>query len=122
MPILDVEIVVKDKEATTAGLASAIADAAGEVFATQLGRTWVRMRTLPRDSYAENGGGPADGILPVFVTVLKAQKPDGTKLKEEIRQLTGQVARICGRPEENVHILYLPDAAGRIAFGGLLRE
>ena len=57
----------------------------------------------------------------MFVTVRKAQRPTGPALEAEVRALTEGVARICGRQVENVHILYEPDAQGRIAFGGRLR-
>ena len=97
MPILDVEIVQAADQQLSDTLAGEIADAAGEVFQTPPGRTWVRLRSLPRERYAENGGGPPDGVLPVFVTVLKARKPDDSALAEEVVQLTQRIAQICGR-------------------------
>jgi hypothetical protein len=76
---------------------------------------------LPKHCYAENGIETPDGWNSVFVTVLKAQRPTGSALEAEVRALTEGVARVCGRPVENVHILYEPDAQGRIAFGGSLK-
>ena len=116
MPILDVEIVVAETDRLNPELTQRLADAAGEVFAAPPGRTWVRVRELPLQQYAESGGLPP-GVLPVFVTVLKAQPPSRETLREEIAALTGAVARICGRPSENVHVLYRPAAVGRVAFG-----
>ncbi len=43
-------------------------------------------------------------------------------MKDEIAELTERFAEICGRSPEHVHIIYEPPAAGRIAFGGKLRE
>ncbi len=80
MPILDVEIVVAEEELAL-GLAAALAEATGKVFGTPAGRTWVRVHPLPLRNYAENGGGPPDGVLPVFVTVLKARWPGQEELR-----------------------------------------
>ena len=119
MPILDVEIVVADTERLDKDLPQRLADAAGEIFATPAGRTWVRVRKLPLRDYAENGGVPAE-VRPVFVAVLKAEHPSREGLRKEITALTEAVARICDRPPENVHVLYRPEGIGRIAFGGEL--
>ena len=85
-------------------------------------QTWVRLRVLPLSQYAENGGGPAHGVAPVFVTVLKAVLPPLDRRREEVRQLAQRIALVCRRPVENVHVLYLPDGAERVAFGGKLVE
>ena len=122
MPILEVEIVQPDGLPMDPALAAGIADAAGEVFGSAPMRTWVRLRALPLTQYAENGGGPPEGVAPVFVTVLKAALPPPDRRQEEVRQLTQRIAVVCRRPAENVHVLYLPDGAGRAAFGGNLVE
>ena len=119
MPIVDVEIVGSDSVETD--LAARLADMAGQVFGSPPAGTWVRVRLLPRHLYAENGTETPDGWHSVFVTVLKAQRPAGAALEAEVRALTDGIARICGRPAENVHVLYESDAQGRIAFGGRLR-
>ncbi len=118
MPILDVEIVLKPEETLRAALASELADAAGEVLDSSPGQTWVRVRALERDRYAENGGGPPEGIYPVFVSLLKARLPEADQLKATALMLSERIAGICDRPRQNIHILYLPPAAGRVAFGG----
>lgn len=120
MPIVDVEVVGSDAAQPRRGAASALADAVGEVLGTPPGRTWVRLRTLGSEGYAENGGGPPAGVRPVFVTVLKATLPEPEAMAAECAQLAAAVGRVCARPTENVHVLYLPAAAGRIAFGGKL--
>src|SRR6186997_3388373 len=116
MPILDVEIVTS--EPLDGGLAARIADMAAQVFGGPPASTWVRVRPLPQEHYAENGTASPEGWRSVFVIVRKAQRPTGSTLDAEVRALTEGVARVCGRPVENVHILYEPDAQGRIAFGG----
>lgn len=44
--------------------------------------------------------------------------PQGEDLDHVVRQVTGAVASLTGRPAENVHLLVQPAALGRIAFGG----
>lgn len=120
MPIIDVEVVRDADESVRPTLARELADGAGEVLGAPEGQTWVRLRMLPREHYAENGGSPSEDVRPVFATVLKARWPDLKDMKREISRLTEVFAKICGRPAENVHVLYLPEAAGRISFGGKL--
>jgi phenylpyruvate tautomerase PptA (4-oxalocrotonate tautomerase family) len=120
MPILDVEMVVEAADALDPALAARLADAAGEVFGTVAGSTWVRLRPLPRARYAENGGGPPQGVAPVLVSILLAEPPSGSELRTQVHRLTAAIARVCDRPPENVHLLYQPAAKGRTAFGGKL--
>ena len=119
MPIVDVEIV--GSESVDNGLAARLADMAGQVFESPPSSTWVRVRLLPQHFYAENQSATPEGWRAVFVTVLKAERPVGAALESEVRALTEGIARVCGRPPESIHILYEPDAKGRIAFGGRVR-
>ena len=117
MPIVDVELVA---DRVPAGMAQALADAAGAALGAPAGTTWVRLRALPPSCYAENvAAGPTD-VLPVFVTVTKRALPARTRLVQEVDALTQAIAGIVGRPPQRVHIEYAPAAAGRIAFGGEL--
>lgn len=120
MPILDVEVVLRPEETLPAGRARTIAVRAGQVFGAAPGATWVKLHALPAADYAENGTEPDAGVHPVFVTVLKAQVPVPAALQAEITALTQAVAEACDRSPENVHVLYLPAGAGRVAFGGRL--
>ncbi len=122
MPVLQVEMVDGPAEAP-AGLAQALADAAGRVLDAPPGHTWVRLRRLPASGYAENGpaaaGTPAPAA-PVFVEVLQRAPPAGAALEAEVKALTAALAAVLARPADQVHVLYAPAAAGRQAFGGVL--
>lgn len=123
MPVLDVEIVGPLDGAIDDGLAARLADAAAAVLDPDRPQgTWVRLHRLPLDGYAENAGGPLEGTLPVFVSLLEAAPPRGDALEREARALTEAVAGACDRQAENMHVLYEPPAAGRIAFGAELRR
>lgn len=124
MPIVDIEVVtgaagpeVVEKEAL-----QLLADELGRLFGSDSGETWVRLRSIDQDAYAENGGVPGSPILPVFVSILRAELPKRVALRQEMPRVAEIVARILDRPRENVHVLYAPDARGRIGFGGELVE
>jgi len=120
MPILEVEIIVHPGENLPAGLAAEIAERAGEIFRSAAGGTWVKIYPLPRERYAENGGSLEETIRPVFVRILQAKLPPPDILRDEVFRLTEAIAMACGRPAENVHIVYQPEGSGRVAFGGNL--
>jgi phenylpyruvate tautomerase PptA (4-oxalocrotonate tautomerase family) len=120
MPILDVEIVLRPGEFLDPGLAQELADHVDLVFGTPPGRTWVKLRALAPEHYAESGGGLPQGVYPIFVSVLKGSLSPPDRLALEIAELTRAAAAVCHRPPENVHILYDPEAAGRVSFGGRL--
>ena len=117
MPIIDIELVSDDPADPL--IMRGLADDLGRVFDAAPGKVWIRMRTLPVLSYAENGQ-PAP--QPVFVTVLAGTPPAGEALRTQVEDITSTVARHTRRPAENIHVLYEPPARGRIAFGGRLVE
>ncbi len=119
MPVLDVEIVTRPGEQLPPALAKELADAAGLIFGSEPTGTWVRLQTIPSERYAE-GPGDAPPVFPVFVSVLKAQIPAADAMQLEVARLSEVVAQFCQRPVQNIHILYLPDGRGRVAFGGTL--
>lgn len=119
MPILHVEIVLHPGESLSSQVAATIADRAGEVFGTPPGRTWVKLHLIPAEHYAENGDA-GEGLYPVFVSTLKNQLPTPEAMPTEVAQLTQVIAQACARSVENVHLVYLPAGAGRVAFGGKL--
>jgi phenylpyruvate tautomerase PptA (4-oxalocrotonate tautomerase family) len=120
MPILNVELVGEVPDSVRRGLARRIADAAGEVLGSRPQGTWVTLRFLGQDAYAENAGGPPPGARPVLVSVVQAEPPSGGALAVQASRLVEAIALACSRPLANVHILFQPAAAGRIAFGGRL--
>jgi phenylpyruvate tautomerase PptA (4-oxalocrotonate tautomerase family) len=120
MPILDVEIVASDSNpGLPANLTQSLADEAARVFGGDEGTVWVKVCIIPSAHYAEDQGKP-EGVYPVFVTVLESRAPQGSALEDEIGRLTRVVAKVLYRPEENIHLFYQPDGAGRVAFGGRL--
>jgi phenylpyruvate tautomerase PptA (4-oxalocrotonate tautomerase family) len=118
MPILDVQLVLPAGERLAAGLAQAVADAAGARLGAEPGRVWVRLEVLASTNYAENNTQLAASDLPVFVRVLHAQPPVGTAAETEILALTAAIGAALGRPAHRVHIEYAPAGKGRMAFGG----
>lgn len=122
MPVIEVEIILKPGESLPDGLAAHLAHRLGEIFASPPGGAWVRLRCLPETHYAENGADNPAAVHPVFVSVLKRSADPLAKRRLEVAQVTAAIAQVCQRSAENVHILYLPPAAGRQAFGGVLQE
>jgi phenylpyruvate tautomerase PptA (4-oxalocrotonate tautomerase family) len=122
MPIVTVELVADADPALEHGLAQSLADAVGRTLNSPSGQTWVRVRTLRRNEYAENGALVGAEELPVFVTVLKRELPHSAELHAEVAALTQAVAQVVRRPVGCVHVEYAPAAAGRISFGGKLIE
>ncbi len=117
MPVVDIEIVLRPDEALRREMVTELADELGEIFQAPQGGTWVKVREVPADHYAENGGVRED-IYPVFVSIIKYEIPSADEMQKEVEKITGAVAQVCGRPSENVHVIYQPQAKGRVAFGG----
>lgn len=122
MPLIEVELITPTNAPIRPGLTQALADALGRVFGSPPGRTWVRLRLLPAEQYAENDVRIDTSSLPVFVSVLHAHPPQGLERAEEVRRVTSAVAACVERSELQVHVQYAPAAAGRQAFGGKLVE
>jgi len=120
MPIVTVELVVDPDRAPERNLTQSLADAVGRVLKSPPGQTWIRLRLLGRDEYAENEVLVDSVELPVFVTVLERQPPAGAMLLAEVTALTHAIAYVIGRPAACVHVEYAPAAAGRVSFGGKL--
>ena len=118
--MLTVEIVAAPGEERPEGLARHLADAASQVLESRPQGCWVRLSWREARDYAESAGGPPDGVYPVFCTVLLARRPRGERLRAQARQLTTAIAEVTGRPADNVHLLYEPQGAGRVVFGGTL--
>lgn len=122
MPILNVEVVLLPNESLSPDLAAELANRAGDIFGSPPGSTWVKVHAIPCSQYSENGAAPLTEAAPVFVTILKAKSASVAERQAEVAKLAPAIAQTCGRPEMNVHILYQPEGAGRVAFGGRLCE
>ena len=120
MPIVTVEVVSGANDGMAHDLAQPLADAIGGALKSPPGETWVRVRSIARDQYAENEAPLDAAQLPVFVAILKRQTPQRAELEAEITLLSHAVAQAIGRPVACVHIEYAPAAAGRLSFGGIL--
>jgi len=117
MPIIDVEIVLRSNESIREEVVSELANELGEIFHSSPGQTWIKLHPLSADQYAENGGRP-DGVYPIFVTVMKSKLSSFAEMQKEVAKITGAIAQICGRPSDNIHVIYQPAGRGRVAFGG----
>jgi phenylpyruvate tautomerase PptA (4-oxalocrotonate tautomerase family) len=117
MPILEIEIVLKPDETIQNEMVTALADQLGEIFKSPNGGTWVKVYELAEHHYAENGR-EEQKVYPVFLTILKSKLPPLEEMQMEVEKITSAVAQVCGRPREEVHVIYEPEGSGRAAFGG----
>ena len=123
MPIVDIEVVTDASEpAARKEQLQSLADELGDLFGSDPGDTWIRLRSIDRRGYAENRTLIDGSVRPTFVSVLRYELPDAVELRREMAGIAEAVARILDRPRENVHVLYSPGAKGRIGFGGELKE
>jgi phenylpyruvate tautomerase PptA (4-oxalocrotonate tautomerase family) len=120
MPVVTVEFVSDSDRPIRDGLAQALADAVGRVLDTPPGQTWVRLRSLQPNQYAENVSHLEASEWPVFVTLLARLPPTGAELQAQVTSLTEAIALVFGRPGGCVHIEYASAASGRVSFGGRL--
>ncbi len=122
MPIIRIDLVVEDHEKrVTPAILRLLTDQLGEHFCSEAGGTWVSLRYMGLDSYAENGR-PDLSIRPTLVSILQYRRPDRDQLKAEAFKLTQLIAKVLNRPAENVHLIYEPHGQGRVVFGGELAE
>jgi hypothetical protein len=112
MPILDVEVVTRDGPVNID--TGALAHALGAALDSIPGSVRVRVRHLAAADYAENGAQPDP--LPVFVRVT-ARFADASRLPQHARVIAAEVATAVQRPRERVHVIFEPDARGRVFFG-----
>jgi phenylpyruvate tautomerase PptA (4-oxalocrotonate tautomerase family) len=117
MPILDVEVVGPQAgDAPPEGLAECIAGEVGTELAVPAGQLWVTVRHLPASRYAENG--PPNATMPVFVRVL-ARTRDASEWPQRAGTIAAVVSKATGRERSSVHVIFEPDASGRVFFGGV---
>jgi phenylpyruvate tautomerase PptA (4-oxalocrotonate tautomerase family) len=117
VPILDVEIVKGEESQLDSTLAQKLAEAAGVALGLGSARVWIKLRAISRENYAENGVALEE--LPVFVSILMKQHKL-IDLSTVALDLANAFGKVLNRPTEKIHILFQPECAGRIAFGGKL--
>ncbi|MCZ6672170.1 MAG: hypothetical protein O7C75_04445 [Verrucomicrobia bacterium] len=120
MPQLDIDIVFRPNETLKGDAVQKLADAAGKVFDTPPGKTWVKINPVPRNCWAENKTKLSSHAGPVVVSILKRTAPGPEEIEAEVSSLTRVIAGILERPNEEIHIKYEADAIGRVAYGGKL--
>lgn len=118
MPIVDIELVAGDPEEGR-GQLQTLVDELGDLFGSEPGGTWVKLRSTDPAGYAENQVA-AGTYRPTFVNIQRLQLPDEDERRREMAAVAEIVARTLNRRRENVHVLYAPPAEGRIGFGGEL--
>lgn len=121
MPILDITLVQAPGEPVPANLALRLADAAGDLLHAAPGTVWLTLHLLPATQYAENRVLPSACPHPAIVRVLMAASPDDAARATLAAALAQAMAPLLARPPAQVHVLFEPPAAGRMAFGGQLR-
>src|SRR6266511_470301 len=97
MPIVAVEVVTGADEPMAQNIAQSLADAIGGALKSPPGQTWVRVRSIARDQYAENGVSLDPAELPVFVTILKRQALQRAEFEREVAALASAIAQTVGR-------------------------
>ena len=101
MPTVDIEVVTHTSEtAVSKEQLQSLVDELGDLFGSEPGGTWVRLRSLDRRDYAENRT-PIDGsVRPTFVSVLRDEWPDAVELRREMAGIAEVVARSSTGPGE----------------------
>ena len=117
MPILDVELIgQQESDPPVEQLAPRIAQEVGAALGVPEGQLWVKARRVAASSYAENG--PRSDVLPIFVRVLvRTREPQ--VWPQRAAAISDAVANATSRPRGHIHIIFEPDATGRVFFGGL---
>ena len=83
MPIVEIELVLKPNEIIQAEIVEELAEQLGEIFGSPKGTTWIKVRSLAHDHYAENGEIP-NRVFPVFVSILKS-KLSGCRFNSQVQ-------------------------------------
>ncbi len=121
MPILTIECVCDTSEpGPQSNQIHALADSLGDLFDSPAGGTWIKLRCLPREHYAENFITADTTIRSTFVTVIHRVLPGEAQLAIQAQEIATRVAKELQRPVPNVHVIFEPAGAGRVAFGGVL--
>jgi phenylpyruvate tautomerase PptA (4-oxalocrotonate tautomerase family) len=113
-------VLAEDENRYDASVVRALSDSLGDLFESAPGTTWVKFEYLMGTDYAENHCDVSSAVSPIFVEVLKRHLSEESAMVKEAESIASRVSDALTRPQENVHVLFLPSAEGRIAFGGVL--
>jgi phenylpyruvate tautomerase PptA (4-oxalocrotonate tautomerase family) len=113
MPIVDITLIGEARAAPT--LCDDLAQEIGRAIGAAEGSLWVTLTQRPASDSAENG--PPPQLLPVFARVL-ARGKDAARRVTWAQAIAGAVAATLERPLDRVHVIFEPDADGRVFFGG----
>ena len=119
MPLVEIEH-IGALPRSAQSLVQELANALSTVFGSARAETWVRLRSLPPENYAENGEEDPLGAEAIFVSITKRDLPSASLLANEATAVASVVATVCQRSMERVHVIYEPPGRHRIAFGGRL--
>jgi phenylpyruvate tautomerase PptA (4-oxalocrotonate tautomerase family) len=125
MPIVTLETLSDDPDSETDALPTpaqlqSLADSLGVLFGSHPSGTWVRARQQQRAYYAENMIEVSDNLRPVIVEILKSDPGTEKERAIEAAAVSALVAQTLRRDTRHVHVIYQPEARGRVAFGGQL--
>jgi hypothetical protein len=116
MMILEVEVVGQQGgDPPTEKLAVRIVDAVAAALSIPAGHLCVKVRKLSASLYAENGPPPQS--LPVFVRVLVRTR-DRSVWPKRAETIALALSHATTRPRAAVHVIFEPDATGRLFIGG----
>ena len=120
MPIVTINLVSKREERKLpTPIVQKLADELGQIFECAPASLWVHVAYTSRDQYAENQSELGD-LAPTFVEVLLADSLSLEMRTVQAARIANLVAKLTGRPVEQTHVIFAPEARGRIAFGGQL--
>lgn len=115
MPLLEVEIIGQHAgDPPTEKLAERIAERVSQLLGVPAGQLRVKLRKVPATHYAENG--PPITVLPVFVRVLVRTR-DPAVWPKRAETIRAAVSEATVRSASAVHVIFEPDATGRVFFG-----
>jgi len=116
MMVLDVQVVGQQAgDPPTEKLAERIAGSVATAFGIPSGQLLVKLQKISASNYAENGS--PSKALPVFVRVLVRTK-DPSVWPKRAAAIAVAVADATTRERASVHVIFEPDASGRVFFGG----
>ena len=113
MPIVDITLIGETRVAPT--LCTELARAIGQALGAAGGTVWVTLTQRPAGDYAENGPPPSP--LPVFIHVL-THGDDPSSRAARAQAIAGAAAATLDRPTDCMHVIFEPDAKGRVYLGG----